>query len=155
MRPEKSEGILRQLVDGSPLVGTVGPGLKAYGILELAAAQDRQDGKEDEALRTLQLLEHPRYRGTYWAGYALFRRAIYAWNANQDADAALPLLRTMAEKYPKHPKAEDALYFYVLIAAHAGRADLASRAGAAFLKKYPNSDKKDRVAAIIRRNGRG
>jgi tetratricopeptide (TPR) repeat protein len=150
LRPDKTEKILRQVIGGNPHLGSVPGGLKAYAALELAAALDRQDDREEEAAQALRMLQQPEYKGTYWSGYGLFRQAIYAWNNTQDGNTALPLLQSMLETCPKHPKAEDALYYYILISSHLKKTNVVLQAGEDFLKKHPQSERRAHVEALLK-----
>jgi hypothetical protein len=152
IRPERAEKILLRVAEGDPLLGPVSRDCRAYAILQLAVALDRQAESRSEAIKWLEKLTEAEYRGTYWGGYGLFRLGVFTYNHTQDAKASLAIYEEMMVRYPDHPMAERAHAYYCFNAIRAGETAKGRQAAQAFLNKYPKSEWIPSIRQLIRDN---
>ncbi|MDW8036713.1 MAG: hypothetical protein RMI90_01585, partial [Thermoguttaceae bacterium] len=146
LRPEKAEEVFRRVLAMGPQLGRNRAGLETYAMIQLAVALDRQldpalDYKRPQALVWLErAARRPEIEGTYWGGTALFYLGLFTYNQTQDPKRSMPIYAEMIRKYPDHPEAEVAHYFYCLDAMQVKDFPRAAKAVEAFLAKYPHSE---------------
>jgi tetratricopeptide (TPR) repeat protein len=141
IRPEKAEKVFLRIVQRDPKLGKVSVALQGYAMLQMATTLDRQPGRRPEALACLKkLATRPDLQGTYWAGYGLFRLALFTYNQTQDARQSMPLYVEMLKRYPKHEMAELAYVYCCMDAIQLKDTALAEKIGQSFLANYPKSE---------------
>jgi hypothetical protein len=115
--------------------------LEGYATLELGVSLSHQPEKQAEALACVDKLANDRrFKGTYWGGCALFRKALYTRIRWQNASLSLPLYLEFVRQYPNHPIRELAEYYAFRDACKLKDKALANKLAGDFRQKYPKSE---------------
>ena len=80
---------------------------------------------------------------------AIVRLAVLEYNTSHDPHRSIPHYQHVLKKYPKHPQAEQALYFLALDAVQAGDKRLAESSCKDFIKRYPKSGWRNHIQSVL------
>jgi len=135
-RPEKSIEIYEMLLDRKKPLGHLKPRFKGYCLMRLALAYscDKQPIVLSESI--YKQFYRADLKNSPWAPDAIIRLGVLLYNDSQDPKKAMPHYKYVFTKFPDHPEARRALYFYTLNAVQEGNYKLAKASCEYYFKKY-------------------
>jgi tetratricopeptide (TPR) repeat protein len=148
LRPDKAEPIYQRLLSGDSSLGRPSKGVESYCLMQLALAHSKSSEGVARATELYARLYRPEYAKYPWTPTGILRLGVLTFNTTHDAKTAMAHYQYVFTKYPDHPEADRAMYFYRVAARRLGDKALLAQTAERFLEMYPKSAFKSSVMAL-------
>lgn len=145
---DKAQDMYQRLTSGDPALGTLPPKLRAYCMMQLGLSC-AQAGNTAEAIDQYSLFYGPEYADSQWTPDAILRLGVVMANATHDYRQSIRHYQYVFTKYPQHPEAERAMFFYCLELVDLRERALAEESCRRFLRQYPSSQWHGRIKVLL------